>query len=141
MILHFNYEELTALKAGAKAFLSHEEEPGHGHVLAPSEERAQVEALLPRLDGDISLSTLEELRAVETAVVAIVHCLRVEMETTVAITHAADESAVAAYFDFAHGYTVAHRLAETASEMEALVELVTGSPPTREVARSFRFPD
>ena len=140
MILHFNYEELTALKAGAQVFLDRER-PSRGGVLAPSEERARVEALLPRLDGDITLATLAELRAVESAVKAIVECLRVEMESMVVTTHAADESAVSAYFDFAHGFTVAHRLGEMASEMEALIELVTGSEPTVETARSFHFPD
>lgn len=141
MILHFNYEELTALRAGAQAFLDREEEPGGGCVLAPPEERARVEALLPRLDGDISLSTLEELRQVESAVTAIVDCLRVEMETMVVTTHAADEGAVAAYFDFAHGFTVAHRMREIAAEMEAMIELVTGASPSPHSARSFHFPD
>ena len=56
-------------------------------------------------------------------------------------THAAGEEAVAAYFDFAHALTVAHRLEELADEMTALVELVTGRPPDAETARSFRFPD
>lgn len=140
MILHFNYEELTALRSGARVFLEREE-PGRGAVLAPSEERASVEALLPRLDGDISLSTLAEVRHLERALGAIVACLRVEMESTVVATHAADEGAVAAYFDFAHGFTVQHRLREMAAEMEALVELVTGTPPTAETERTFRFPD
>jgi len=140
VILHFNYEELTALRAGAQVFLDREA-PGRGGVLAPPEDGARVEALLPRLDGDLSLSSLEELRSVEAAVVAIVECLRVEMESMVVTTHAADEDAVAAYFDFAHGFTVAHRIGEMVAEMEALIELVTGSSPTRETARSFYFPD
>jgi hypothetical protein len=140
VILHFNYEELTALKAGARAYLA-QDGSGRGGVLAPSEERADVEALVPRLEGDITLSTLEELRGVESAIGAIVHCLRVEMESTVVATHPAAESAVVAYFDFAHGFTVQHRLSEMASEMEALIELVTGREPTPESARSFRFPD
>lgn len=141
MILHFNYEELTALKAGAQVFLDREDEPGSGGVLAPPAARDRVEALLPRLDGDISLSTLAELRSVETAVEAIVDCLRVEMETMVVTTHAADEGAVAAYFDFAHGFTVAHRVREIAAEMEAMIELVTGTSPSTHSARSFHFPD
>jgi hypothetical protein len=117
------------------------ETPGGGAVLAPPEKRARVESLLPRLDGDISLSTLGELRQVQTAVVAIVECLRVEMEVMVVTTHAADETAVAAYFDFAHGFTVAHRIGEIASEMEALIELVTGTEPTADTARTFHVPD
>ena len=140
MILHFNYEELTALRAGAEAFLDHEGEVGGG-VLAPPEERARVQALLPMLHGDISLSTLEELRAVKTAVDAVVAALRAEMETLVVTMHAADEGAVAAYFDFAHGFAVSHRLDGMASEMEALIEVVTGSPVTGESARTFQFPD
>jgi deoxycytidylate deaminase len=140
VILHFNYEELTALKAGAQAFLDRES-PEHGSVLAPPESRARVEALVPRLQGDLSLSSLEELRQVKAAVDSIVRCLRVEMETTVVTTHAADEIAVAAYFDFAHGFTVSHRIGEMAAEMEALIELVTGGEATTETARTFHFPD
>lgn len=140
MILHCNYEELTALQAGARTFLEREE-PGHGRVLAPSEARAQVEALVPLLEGDVSMATLGELRGVEAAVVAIVECLRAEMEVMVATTHAADEEAVAAYFDFAHGFTVASRLRDMAAEMEAMIELVTGAPPTPATIRTFQFPD
>lgn len=140
MILHFNYEELTALRAGAEAFLDREGDVGGG-VLAPPEERARVQALLPMLQGDLSLSTLEELRAVKTAVDAVVAALRAEMESLVVTMHAADEGAVAAYFDFAHGFAVAHRLRGMASEMEALIEVVTGSPVTGESARTFQFPD
>ena len=140
MILHFNFEELTALRAGAQVLLDREEQ-AEGVVLAPPEERTRVEALLPRLDSDISLSTLAEVRAVEAAVSAIVASLRVEMETLVVTMHAADEGAVAAYFDFAHGFTVEHRLHEMGSDMEALIELVTGGPVTPETARTFQFPD
>jgi len=140
VILHFNYEELTALRAGAEAFLDREGDVGGG-VLAPPEERARVQALLPMLQGDLSLSTLEELRAVKTAVDAVVAALRAEMESLVVTMHAADEGAVAAYFDFAHGFAVAHRLRGMASEMEALIEVVTGSPVTGESARTFQFPD
>jgi hypothetical protein len=91
--------------------------------------------------GDLSLGTLEELRKAQTGVAAIVESLRVEMETAVLATHPADESAVAAYFDFAHGLVVAGRLRDMAEEMEALIELVTGESPSIESARSFRFPD
>ena len=140
MILHVNYEELTALRSGARVLLDRED-AAESSVLAPTEERARVEAFLPRLEGDISLSTLDEVRTVEHAIVAIVDCLRVEMDATVVATHAADEGAVAAYFDYAHGLTVTHRLAEIAAEMEALIELVTGAPPTPRTSRSFHFPD
>jgi hypothetical protein len=140
VILHFNYEELVALRSGARVLL-HQQDAGEGSVLAPSEERARVEALVSQLEADLSLSTLHELRGVQAAVHAIVECLRIEMESSVLATHAADEGAVAAYFEFAHGLTVSHRLQVMASEMEALIELVTGAPPTSETIRSFQFPD
>lgn len=140
MILHLSYEELKALEAGARTFLEGEG-TSPATVLAPPESRDRVEALLARLDGDLSLSTLNELRGVRMAVTAIVECLREEMEVVVLTTHAADEGAVAAYFDFAHAFTAEHRIKEMVAEMEALIELVTGAPPNSETSRDFRFPD
>lgn len=141
MILYFNYEELQALKAGARAFLDGGVGSAAAPVLAPPESRARVEELLPRLRGDVSLETLAELREVQSAITAIVDCLRLEMESMVAATHAADEAAVAAYFDFAHGFSVASRIGEMAAEMEDVIELVTGRPPSFETARTFKFTD
>lgn len=140
MILHCNYEEITALTAGGRSFLEREPD-ARGRVLAPEEGRARVEALLPRLVGDLSLGSLAEVWGVALAVDAIVEHLRAEMEAVVVTTHAADESAVAAYFDFAHALSVSHRIHEMAAEMEALIELVTGDAPDTETARSFRFPE
>ena len=141
MILYCNYEELQALRAGARVCLEQDLSSSSSAVLAPSETRARVEEMLPRLTGDVSLSSLEELRRFQTAVAAIVECLRVEMESAVLATHAADEVAVSAYFDFAHGLTVAHRLREMAAEMEDVIELVTGEAPSPSTARAFKFPD
>lgn len=141
VILHCNYEEIQALQAGARAYLGEAGTVASSAVLAPSETRTHVEALLPRLVGDLSLPTLAELRVVRTAVAAVVESLRAQMETMVLATHAADEDAVSAYFDFAHGFTVLNRLDEMAAEMEAMIELVTGDAPSDEAAHSFRFPD
>jgi len=141
VILHFSYEELRALKVGVDSVLVDDGMPGVGAVLAPSESRGRVEALAPHLVGDLSFTSLEELLGVQMAVSAILECLRAEMETLVVATHAAQESAVAAYFDFAHALTVSHRVDEMVSEMSAMIELVTGARPTAEAARSFRFPD
>ena len=140
MILQFNYEELTALKAGANGLLREGEPPG-GVVLAPPERRARVEALVPMLDGDVSLESLAEVHDVQVAIETIVGWLRSEMESAVLATHPAEESAVAAYFDFAHAFTVSHRVSEMATEMSALIELMTGAPPTDETARAVHFPD
>ena len=140
MIVHCNYEELTALKAGGRSLLGGEV-GGAYSVLAPSESKARVEALLPRLEGDFRLTSLQEARAVTMAVEVIVEHLRAEMEALVLTTHAAGEEAVSAYFDFAHALTVSHRLHESAVEMAALIELVTGRPPDAQTERTFKFPD
>lgn len=141
MILHFNFEEIQALKTGARQYLGAVGEYPASAVLAPSEGRAHVEALLPRLSGDLSFSTLAELRVVQHAVSELVESLRAQMESRVLATHAADEDAVSAYFDFARALTVSGRIAEIAAEMEAMIELVTGEAPSEEAARTFRFPD
>ena len=140
MIVHCNFEELTALKAGARQVLDGYA-PEHGIIAAPPEEREQVAALLPRLSGDFSVTTLAEQRSLLHAVAIIVGILRIEMESVVTANHPAHEVAVSAYFDFAHAFSVQARLYEVGLEMEALVELVTGGPVTEELARDFVFPD
>jgi hypothetical protein len=99
-----------------------------------------VEALLPRLEGDLAIETLAEQRRVFTAVLAIVNRLKEEMDSSILAAHAADEGSVSAYFLYAHALTVLARLAEMGQEMEALIEVVTGAPANPEVAASFLFP-
>ncbi len=140
VILHLNFEEIRALRAGGRALLEAGAQASSA-VLAPSVSRAVLEAFLPRLEGDLSLSTLSEVRRAERAVGAILDHLLVEMETAVVATHAADELAVAAYFDWAHALTVSARLADMATEMEAVIELVTGEEPDEGASRTFGFPD
>jgi hypothetical protein len=140
VILSVNYEEIQALTAGAQNLLSGDAGDPCA-VLAPPEDLAMVEELLSRLEGDISIQTLDELRATGRAVDTILQCLRVEMESAVLATHAADEHAVTAYFEFAHALTVSRRLDEMFSEMTALIEVVTGEPVTAEAVREFQFPD
>ena len=140
MIVHCNFEELTALKAGARQVLEGYA-PEYGVIAAPPEERERVAALMPLLSGDFSVTTLAEQRSLLHAVAIIVEMLRVEMESMVATNHPAHEVAVSAFFDFAHAFSVQARLFEVGLEMEALVELVTGGPATDELARDFAFPD
>jgi hypothetical protein len=140
VIVHCNFEELTALKSGAQQVLDGYA-PEHGMIAAPPEERERVAALVPHLGGDFSVTTLAEQRSLLHGVTIIVEMLRVEMESMVAANHPAHEVAVSAYFDFAHAFSVQSRLYEVGSEMEALVELVTGGPATDEIARDFAFPD
>jgi len=141
MILHCNYEELEALRFGARTVLDEERGGDMCAVAAPSRTRARVEALVPRLEGDLLVETLSDQRHVEEAVEAIVGCLRSVMEARVLDTHPAHEDAVAAYFDFAHTQVVLARVQHLGGEMEAMIELVTGTPVDDELATDFVFPD
>ena len=140
MILTVNFEELQALRSGADAYLT-EAETLEAPVAAPPEERALVEALIPFLEGDLSISTLEEQRDIEAAVSSIVTGLLVQIEAGIVATHPAHEHAVAAYFDFAHARSVLERIRDVGEHMEALIEVVTGSEPSDEAVSSFVFPD
>lgn len=140
MILHFNFEELSALKQGARMVL--EEAGGEdAPVVAPPAERVHVQQLLNRLDGEITIETLSEQREVAQALSVIVEFLRVDMEATIVARHPADEGAVSAYFDFGHALSVLGRIERMGTEMEAVIEIVTGEEPTEELARTFLFPN
>lgn len=139
MILHCNYEEIQALRAGARNVLDpHPQGPAVGLTEA---RRAGVEALLPQLEGDMSFHTLAEQRRVEASVGAIVESLRLEMDAHVVATHPAHEVAVAAYFDYAHALAVLGRLREVGRRMEAMIEVVSGGRPDDTLVREFVFPD
>lgn len=140
MILRCSFEELSALREGARAYLeaAHDSQAA---VAAPPQDRMYVESVAPSFTGDISLRTLGDLDLLIRGVRAIVDRQRVEMEMMVTATHAADEGAVAAYFEFAHSLSVLSRLVEMDEEMRALVELMNGRPVTDEDLRNFVFPD
>ena len=140
MILHCTFEELSAISAGAERVLT---EAGSGAtiVVAPPEVVADVEALLPRLTGDMSLNTLMEQQSVARAITYIVAEAKQRMDTSILDEHAAAEYAVGAYFDYAHILTVQDRVVRIGAEMSALIELMTGRPPTAEASREFTFPD
>jgi hypothetical protein len=148
VIFRCNFEELSALRDGARAYLEAGHDPMQGAggdseaaVAAPPEDRIHVESVASRFTGDLSLRTLGDLESLIRGVAAIVDRLRVEMETTVTATHAADEGAVTAYFEFAHSFSVLSRLTEMDQEMRALVELMNGRPVADEDLRNFIFPD
>ncbi|NNM07317.1 MAG: hypothetical protein HKO65_19645 [Gemmatimonadetes bacterium] len=140
MILHCNFEELGALRRGANGLLAERPED-HSAVVAPPEGFEEVEALFPRLHGDLSVETLAEQRRVLMGLSAIVSRLKEEMDASVLTTHPADESSVSSYFHYAHAMVVLNRATELGQEMEALIEVVTGAPVTPAVAATFRFPD
>ena len=139
MILHCNFEELGALKEGAATYLGDARGEGSS-VAAPPEGRAEVEALLPLLSGDLTIDTLSEQRWVALAVSKIVERLKDEMDLSIITAHPADEFAVASYFLYGHALAVLSRVTEMGQEMEALIEVVTGGPPTPELAETFLFP-
>ena len=140
MILYCTFEELSAISAGAERVLA---EAGSGTtvVIAPPEVIADVEALLPRLNGDLSLTTLAEQQSIARAVTYIVAELKQRMDTTILDEHAAAEYAVGAYFDYAHALTVQDRVVRLGAEMSAIIEVMTGRAPTAETTKTFEFPD
>lgn len=140
MILYVNYEEAQALRQGVRSFLR-EDGIGPCAVAAPPQARAEVAALEPRLVGDLEVETLSDLRSLESAVTHLVDCLRLEMDALVGETHPAHEGAVAAYFDYAHALSVLQRLREMGSEMEAMIEVMTGRPADLASSTGLRFAD
>ena len=139
MILHCTFEELSALSAGAERVLASVE--SQANVAAPPESVADLEALYPRLRGDITINTLAEQRRVEGALEFLLEELRQRMEQTVLTLYVGADDAVNAYFDFANVLTVRERVIGMGREMVALIELMTGEPPTEESARVITFPD
>lgn len=140
MILYLSYEEVQALRLGARNFLR-DEGAGACAVAAPPAARAEVSALEEQLVGDLEVETLAQQRSLASAISAITECLRVEMETAVGETHPAHEGAVAAYFEYAHTLSVLSRLREMGKEMEAMIEVMTGRSADVAAAATFQFPD
>ncbi len=141
MILQCNFEELRALVAGAELLSARESGGERSAVAAPVEAAAQIEQLLPRLTGDLSIQTLADQQQVRIAVAAICETLHDRLEARVLEHHPAHEEAVANYFDYAHVRSVLHRLDTIGAEMHAMIELMTGAPATAESARTITFPD
>lgn len=141
MILQCNFEEIRALAAGAELVFAHEPTGESSAVAAPAEAATQIEQLLPRLTGDISIHTLADQQQVRAAVAAICGTLHERLEARVLEYHPAHEEAVAYYFDYAHSRTVLHRLDSIGAEMNAMIELMTGAPATAESARAITFAD
>ena len=136
MILHCSFEELSALTDGIERVLT---EADRGGVAAPPDVLPDLEALAPRLTGDLDLETLAEQVSVDRAIEHLLDRAHERMDTTVLEQHPAAESAVQAYFDYAHILTVADRVRRIGAEMRALIELMTGEPPSEETAGSFSF--
>lgn len=140
MILHCTYEELSALSAGGERVLA-ESATGASVVIAPPEVVADVEALMARLIGDMSVTTLAEQQSIARAITFIVAELKQRMDAAILDMHPADEYAVGGYFDYAHALTVQDRVVRVGNEIAAMIELMTGHAATVEDARTFTMPD
>lgn len=140
MILHCTFEELSALSAGGERVLADAGAAG-AVVIAPPEVIADVEALLPRLVGDISITTFAEQQSIARAVTFIVAELKQRMDVLILDMHPADEYTVQAYFDYAHSLAVQDRVIRVGAEMTAIFQLMLGRLPTAEDAKSFSVPD
>jgi hypothetical protein len=140
VILYCTFEELSALAAGAHRVLS-EADDAHVVVAAPPQIVADLEALTPRLTGDISITTLAEQRSVARATAYILADLKQRMDSTIVGENPASEASVQAYFEYANVLTFEDRLRRIGSQISALIELMTGAPPTEETARTLSFPE
>jgi hypothetical protein len=139
MILHCNYEELTALASAAERVLS--DMAGDGMVVAPPRAFGDLEALLPRVTGDVSLTTLDEQRSVQRALELVLEQSHVRMNGYVLDQHPAAEHALNAYFEYAYVLAILDRTRRIGAEMTMLIELMTGRAPDDETARTLSFPD
>jgi hypothetical protein len=139
MILTCNYEELTAIGHGARAYL--EDKPSGDHSAADVVGRVAVESLLERLGASVSLRTLAEQQEIEEGLAAVVEHLRAEVDLRVLMAHPAAEESVGAYFDFAHALSVLGRTREIGEEMAAMLEVMTGAPLDESAIDAFVFPD
>ncbi len=110
-------------------------------VAAPPEVVAQVESFVGRLSGDISIETLAEAERLLAAVHAVQDHAKVYMDRVTLEQYVGSEDAVQAFFEYSHIMVVAHRLERMANAMAAMIELMTGAPPTPEAARTITFPD
>lgn len=138
MILHCTFEELTAVEAGGTRVLGG---IGAGGVAAPPQVLSDIEALLPRLNGDFTVETLADAQSIVRALDAVLDDTRQRTDGFILDQHAAAEAAVASYFDYAHILTLTDRARRIEAQLAALVELMSGAPPTAEAAARYQFPD
>ena len=136
MILHCSFEELSALTSSIERVL---DQADRGGVAAPPDILPDLEALAPRLTGDLNLETLADQQRLERAIEHVLWDTRDRMESLILEQYPAAENAVQAYFDFAYLLTVHERIRQLGDEMRALIELMTGEPPSKETAGSFSF--
>jgi hypothetical protein len=137
MILRMSFEEVTALNAATERLLS---SPDGGGVAAPPEVLAELEAHLP-VRGDISILTLAQQRRLGRGLDFLLEHLKRRMDALIVELYVGADDTINAYFDYANVLSMRSRLDPIEREMVALIELMTGSPPTAETAEQVAFPD
>lgn len=138
MILHCTFEELSVMSAAAERVLAAN---GAGGVAAPPQVITDIEALAPRLSGDIGVESLAELESIQRASGYLLTDARERTDALILEQYPAAEAAVLSYFEYAHILTFLDRARRMGAQMRALIELMTGAPPTEETARQVSFPD
>lgn len=138
MILQCTFEELSVMSAAAERVLA---AAGAGGVAAPAQVITDIEALAPRLTGDIGVHSLSEVNAIQRAARYLLDDARERTDALILEQYPAAEAAVVAYFEYAHILTFLDRTKRISAQMTALIELMTGVPPTEETAREVSFPD
>ena len=137
MNFRVSYEEVAAINSAAARMLA---PAGDVAVMAPPEVLAELESRLP-LGGDLDVETLAEQRKLLAAVEYMLDHLKRRMDTIVVEQYVGADDAVNSYFDYANVLTVRARLLEAGREMAAMIEVMTGGPPTPEAAARITFPD
>jgi hypothetical protein len=140
VILYLSFEELSALGAEAERVLAAHRATGAG-IAAPPLFMDDVERFAQRLTGDVDVENIDQQRTMRRVVSYLLAGCRARMDRIILEQHAAAESAVAAYFDYAHVLTASRRLDVIGEEMAALVEVMTGEDPESDAARRFVFPE
>jgi hypothetical protein len=140
VILYLSFEELTALSAEAERALDASASTGHG-IAAPPQLLAEVEQFAQLLTGDVAVTTLDQQRSMRRVIDHLLDACRVRMDTLVLDQHPAAEGAVAAYFDYAHVLSASSRVDRLGTEMEVLLQVMTGEDPDSDAGRRFSFPE
>jgi hypothetical protein len=137
MILRIAFEEGTALNSATTRLLS---SPDGGGVAAPPEVLAELEAHLP-LQGDISIMTLAQQQRLARALDYVLDHLKRRMDALIVELYVGADDTVNAYFDYANVLALRSRLDPMGREMVALIELMTGAPPSAKTAEQVTFLD
>ncbi len=137
MILKMSFEEVSALNSATERLLSSTE---GGGVAAPPEILMELESQLP-LYGDVSVTTLGQQQRLARALDYVLEHLRQRMDALIVELYVGADDTVNAYFDYANVLSLRARLDPIGREMVALIELMTGAPPTPEIAGQVTFPD